>query len=85
MKQKTHLRSESSDSEGHFNLCYFLGICSMDNERLCMFCGSLQPFTSPWAMFLVSSTCGSKSGTQTTLICVSGLHMNAMARNYYMD
>lgn len=34
MKQKTHLRSESSDSEGHFNLCFFLGICSMDNERL---------------------------------------------------
>lgn len=54
MKQKIHFRSESSDSEGQFNLHFFLGICSTDNKRLFMFCGSLQPFTSPWAMFLVS-------------------------------
>lgn len=67
MKQKMHLRSESSDSEEHSNLHFFLGICSTDNERLCMFCGSLQLFTSPWAMFLVSRTCGSKFATQTNL------------------
>lgn len=79
------LRNESSDSEGDFKLHFFLGICSKDNESLCMFCDSLQRFTSPWAMFLVSSTRGSKFGTQTTLICVSGLHMNAMARNYCID
>lgn len=33
MKQKMHLRSESSDSEGHFNLHFFLGICSTDRKK----------------------------------------------------
>lgn len=80
-----HLLSESSDREGHFNLHFFLGICRTDYERLYMFCGSLQPFTSPWAMFLVSRTFGGKLETQTTLICVSDLHMNVMTRNYYID